>query len=112
MWDFVMDKSGAGAGFLRELRFLLPMYIPSTSPQSSSLSPEAGTIGQEWPQCQKPHKRNKKKKRKIDLHYVMGRISNREIFFRKFMEFSTSSIYGNYIGEWEISLVYLRCIQV
>jgi hypothetical protein len=21
MWDFVMDKSGAGAGFLRELRF-------------------------------------------------------------------------------------------
>jgi hypothetical protein len=28
------------------------LYIPSTSPQSSSLSPEAGTIGQEWPQCQ------------------------------------------------------------
>jgi hypothetical protein len=23
MWDFVMDKSGAGAGFLRELRFPL-----------------------------------------------------------------------------------------
>jgi hypothetical protein len=22
MWDFVMDKSGAGAGFLRELRFV------------------------------------------------------------------------------------------
>jgi hypothetical protein len=21
MWDFAMDKSGAGAGFLRELRF-------------------------------------------------------------------------------------------
>jgi hypothetical protein len=52
MWDFVMDKSGAGAGFLRELRFPLPIYIPSVSPQSSSLSPEAGTIGQEWPQCQ------------------------------------------------------------
>jgi hypothetical protein len=50
-WDFVMDKSGAGAGFFRELRFPLPMYIPSCSPQSSSLSPEAGTIGQEWPQC-------------------------------------------------------------
>jgi hypothetical protein len=29
MWDFVMDKSGAGAGFLRELRFPLPNYIPS-----------------------------------------------------------------------------------
>jgi hypothetical protein len=24
-WDFVMDKSGAGAGFLRELRFPLPI---------------------------------------------------------------------------------------
>jgi hypothetical protein len=46
-----MDKSGAGAGFLRgELRlFPLPIYIPSASPQSSSLSPEAGTLGQEWP---------------------------------------------------------------
>jgi hypothetical protein len=52
MWDFVMEKSGAGADFLRELRFLLPIYISSASPQSSSLSPEAGTIGQEWPQCQ------------------------------------------------------------
>jgi hypothetical protein len=39
-------------GFLRELLFPLPIYIPSISPQSSSLSPEADTIGQEWPQCQ------------------------------------------------------------
>jgi hypothetical protein len=53
MWDFVMDKSGGGAGFLREnFGFPLQIYIPSASPQSSSLSPEAGTIGQEWPQCQ------------------------------------------------------------
>jgi hypothetical protein len=39
MWDFVMDKSGAGAGFffLRELRFPLPFYIQSACPQSSSL---------------------------------------------------------------------------
>jgi hypothetical protein len=51
MWDFVMDKSGARAGFLRELRFPLPIFIPLCSPQSSSLSAEAGTIGQEWPQC-------------------------------------------------------------
>jgi hypothetical protein len=29
MWDFVMDKSGAGAGFLQELQFSLPVYIPS-----------------------------------------------------------------------------------
>jgi hypothetical protein len=36
----------------RELRFPLPIYIISSSPQSSSLSPEAGTIGQEWPKCQ------------------------------------------------------------
>jgi hypothetical protein len=47
IWDFVMDKRGAGAGFLRELRFPLPIYIPSASPQSSSQSPEAGTIGLE-----------------------------------------------------------------
>jgi hypothetical protein len=63
MWDFVMDKSGVGAGFLRELRFPLPIYIPSDFPQSSSLSPEAGTIGQEWPQCQLPHKPNNNKKK-------------------------------------------------
>jgi hypothetical protein len=44
MWDFVMDKSGAEAGFLRELRFPLPIYIPSASQQTSSLSPEAGII--------------------------------------------------------------------
>jgi hypothetical protein len=74
MWDFVMDKSGAGARFLRELRFPLPIYIPSASPQSSSLSPEAGTIGQEWPQCQQPHKPNikkrlKKKAKNITLNY-------------------------------------------
>jgi hypothetical protein len=61
MWDFVMDKSGAGADFLKELRFPLPIYIPSAFPQSSSLSPEAGIIGQVWPQCQQPHKPNKKK---------------------------------------------------
>jgi hypothetical protein len=63
MWDFVMEESGAGAGFLRELRFPLPIYIPFASPQSSSLSPEAGTISQEWSQCQQPHKPNKKQKK-------------------------------------------------
>jgi hypothetical protein len=60
MWDFVMEKSGAGAGFLRELIFPLLIYIPSASPQSSSLSPEAVAIDQEWPQCQYPHKPNNK----------------------------------------------------
>jgi hypothetical protein len=32
--------------------FPCTIYILSASPQSSSISPEAGTIGQEWPQCQ------------------------------------------------------------
>jgi hypothetical protein len=50
--NYMLDKSGAGAGFLRELRFPLPIYIPFASPQTSSLSPEAGTMGQEWPQRQ------------------------------------------------------------
>jgi hypothetical protein len=37
MWDlFVMDKSGAEAGFLWELRFPLPIFIPPISPQSPS----------------------------------------------------------------------------
>jgi hypothetical protein len=67
MWDFVMDKSGAGAGFFRELRFPLPIYIPSATPKSSSLSPEAGTIGQEWLQCQRPHKPNKTKEKAFDV---------------------------------------------
>jgi hypothetical protein len=61
MWDFVMVKNSAGEGFLRELRFPLPIYIPSASPQSSSLSPEAGIIGQEWPQYHYPHTPNNKK---------------------------------------------------
>jgi hypothetical protein len=37
-------KSGAGADFLRVLRFPLPIFIPLNSP--SSQSPGAGTIGQ------------------------------------------------------------------
>jgi hypothetical protein len=37
-------QSGAGAGFLRVLRFPLPIFIPPNSP--SSQSPGEGTIGQ------------------------------------------------------------------
>jgi hypothetical protein len=37
-------QSGAWAGFLRILRFPLPIFIPPTSP--SSQSPGTGTIGQ------------------------------------------------------------------
>jgi hypothetical protein len=78
MWDFVMDKSGAGAGFLRELRFPLPIYIPSACPQSSSLLPEAGTIGQEWQRCQYPHKPNKKinKNKKVSVNLYTAFSSN------------------------------------
>jgi hypothetical protein len=42
-------QNGAGAGFLRVLRFTLPMFIPPNSP--SSQSPGAGTTGQKWPTC-------------------------------------------------------------
>jgi hypothetical protein len=53
MWDFVMDKLALGQVFSENFGlFPLPIYIPFASPQSSSLSSEAGTIGQEWPQCQ------------------------------------------------------------
>jgi hypothetical protein len=37
-------QSGAGAGFLRVLRFSLPIFIPPNFP--SSQSPGAGKIGQ------------------------------------------------------------------
>jgi hypothetical protein len=33
---FVINKSGSGAGFLRVLRFPLPIFIPPISPQSPS----------------------------------------------------------------------------
>jgi hypothetical protein len=36
-----------GQVFPENFGFPLPIYIPSATPQSSSLSPEAGTIGQE-----------------------------------------------------------------
>jgi hypothetical protein len=67
MWDFVMDKSGTGAGFLRELRFPLPNYIPSASPQSSSISPEASTTGQEW---HKPNNNNNNNTLNIYLRFI------------------------------------------
>jgi hypothetical protein len=43
-------QSGAGAGFLRVLRFPLPIFIPPIAPQSPHISSGAGTIGQKWPQ--------------------------------------------------------------
>jgi hypothetical protein len=51
-------KVGLGQVFSENFGFPfpLPIYIPSISPQSSSLSPEANTIGQEWPHS---HKQNK-----------------------------------------------------
>jgi hypothetical protein len=74
-----MDKSGAGAGFLRELQFPLPIYIPSASPQSSLLSPEAGTIRQEWPQwCQLPHKPKKKGNSESDCQLLVESLENCE----------------------------------
>jgi hypothetical protein len=42
-------QSVAGVGFLRVLRFLLPIFIAPNSP--SSQSPGACAIGQKWPTC-------------------------------------------------------------
>jgi hypothetical protein len=38
--------------FSENFGFPCTIYIPSASPQSSSLSPEVGRLGQEWPQSQ------------------------------------------------------------
>jgi hypothetical protein len=64
-------SSGAGAGFLRVLRFPLPIFIPPNSP--SSLSPGAGTIGHSVADVPSgpslnstPHYANLKKKKKSD----------------------------------------------
>jgi hypothetical protein len=57
-------QSGTGAGFLRVLRFPLPI-IPPTAPYSSSII-RADTIGQQWPTYQVdsvlPHPQKLKKK--------------------------------------------------
>jgi hypothetical protein len=87
MWDFVMDKSGAGAGILRELRFPLPIYIPSASPQSSSLSLEAGTIGQEW-----PHNTGLKKKTYFKACYL--NYCNMFVGPRRNTDYTSNSIFS------------------
>jgi hypothetical protein len=43
-------QDGAGAGYLRVLRFPLPIFIPPITPQSPSSIIWGCTIGQEWPQ--------------------------------------------------------------
>jgi hypothetical protein len=68
MWGFVMGKRGTGAGFPQELQFPLPIYIPSASPQSTSLSPEAGTIGQSGCSANSLTKKKKKKKNQSVTH--------------------------------------------
>jgi hypothetical protein len=47
-----LTEVALGQVFFENFGFSLPIYIPSASPQSFSLSPKVGTIGQEWPQCQ------------------------------------------------------------
>jgi hypothetical protein len=44
-------QRGARAGFLRALRFPLPVFIPPNSPTSQL--PEAGTTDQYWPRSTK-----------------------------------------------------------
>jgi hypothetical protein len=43
-------QSGAGAGFLRVLRFPLPVFIPPIAPQSPSPIIWGWEIDQKWPQ--------------------------------------------------------------
>jgi hypothetical protein len=62
------------------------------SPQSSSISPEAGTIGQEWPQCQESHKPNKKK-----LRYSVPRNKQNKMYFKN--SYHESSILSCYMEE-------------
>jgi hypothetical protein len=50
--DLWWTKVALGQVFSPRTSVSLPIYIPSAPPQSSSLSLEADTIGQEWPRCQ------------------------------------------------------------
>jgi hypothetical protein len=61
MWDFVMDKVALGQVFSEYFGFPYQSSFHQFLHNHPQLSPEAGTIGQGWPQCQKPHKPNKKK---------------------------------------------------
>jgi hypothetical protein len=61
MWDLWWTKVALGQVFSENFGFPMPIYIPSASPQSSSLSSGAGTIGQLWPQHQKSHLSDYKK---------------------------------------------------
>jgi hypothetical protein len=79
MWDFVIDKSGAGEGFLRELRF----------PHSICFSTIIFTITRgwhnrpEWPQCQLPHKKKERevlRDKFILMHTPLYRRSRDSVF--------------------------------
>jgi hypothetical protein len=47
--DICLGQIGAGAGFLRVLRFTLPIFIPPNSPPSQSAG--VCTISRKWPMC-------------------------------------------------------------
>jgi hypothetical protein len=44
MWDFVMDKSGAGAGFLRELTLVSPANLHSTNVSTITITYHPGPV--------------------------------------------------------------------
>jgi hypothetical protein len=75
--DICGGQFGAGVGFLRVLRFLLPVFIPPNSP--SSWSPGVGTIGHSVADVPSgpsldstPHYANKKKLSQFKAVYIIG----------------------------------------
>jgi hypothetical protein len=59
-----MDKSGAGAGFLRELRFPLPIYIPSALHNHLHYHPRRAQSARWGRRANRLTNQKKKKKRK------------------------------------------------
>jgi hypothetical protein len=74
-------QSGAGAGFLRVVRFPMSIFIPQNSP--SSQSPGTSTVGQNWPTCRvdpvwtQPNMRIKKCCYPLGLQQCCRRIGRR-----------------------------------
>jgi hypothetical protein len=84
MWDFVMDKSGAGASFLRELRFLANLH-------STCFSTIIFTITRDWHNrpgvAAVPIASQIRIKKKKDVLWLDGRVSipgRGKIFFSFF----------------------------
>jgi hypothetical protein len=90
-------QSGSGAGFLRLLRFPLPVLIPLTASHSSSIS-GAGTIGQLVADVPSglsltPNQKTNKQK-------------NQTLFWKEFITYNRPAIWNNYYA-----IKFLICIE-